>query len=140
MRIIKRVLLLATLGLALTPFHLAYAKNVLEPTNIPVPVKVDGSGYTLDEVRQAIIGACQERGWSPRLENDNEIIASILVRAVHYAEVSITFDTNHYSIKYRDSRELKYNPQKHTIHRNYNRWIAMLSDSIQRRFSALAQN
>ena len=57
---------------------------------------------------------------------------SILVRGVHYAEVSIPFSDTNYSILYVTSRELEANEKKRKIHGNYNKWVASLNAEIAR--------
>ena len=58
-----------------------------------------------------------------------------MVRSKHFAMVEIPYTVDKYSIIYRDSRELDYNAKWQRIHRNYNKWVINLSDSIQRQFA-----
>ena len=69
------------------------------------------------------------------LVSDDRFEASIHVRS-HFAKVEIAFDTRAYSITYLDSNNLDYNAQKRKIHRNYNKWVILLSEAIQREFSS----
>jgi len=105
----------------------------------PVPIKPDGSMYSVEDVKNAIIKACQERGWTPKPDGDSKVIASILVRNKHYAEIEIAFTTSTYSIRYLSSRNLDYDEEHREIHRNYNKWVVMLSSSIQRQFGVRSQ-
>jgi len=136
MIMLKRFFLL--MCLTLVPLQFVQAAEVLNLDDVAVPVKLDGSRHSAKEVQTAIINACRARGWTPRLEG-NTIVASILVRGKHYAEVGITYDANKYSIRYRDSRDLKYNAEKNSIHRNYNNWVARLSGTIQQNLGVNAQ-
>lgn len=136
MTMLKR--LFFVICLTLVPLHFAQAAEVLNLTDVAVPVKVDGSPHSAKEVQTAILNACRARGWTPRLEGST-VVASILVRGKHYAEVAITYDAKKYSINYRDSRDLKYNAEKNTIHRNYNNWVARLSGTIQQNLGVNAQ-
>ncbi|WP_292255225.1 hypothetical protein, partial [Marinospirillum sp.] len=95
------------------------------------PAKLDGSQRTIEQVRDGIATAARQRGWTVAPGQGNELIASILVRNRHYAEVSITYTVETFSIKYRDSRELNYNEARNTIHRNYNNWVITLSNDIK---------
>jgi hypothetical protein len=107
--------------------------------DVPVPVNIDGSQPSVDEVKSAIISACRKRGWSPALESDSKIKASILIRSKHYAEIEIPFSDKSYSIIYKSSRGLDYNEKKQKIHGNYNKWVVKLSASIQREFGVRSQ-
>lgn len=100
----------------------------------PVPLLIDGSSATLDDVKKAIIAGCQQRGWNAVLDGDKQIKCSILVRGRHYAEITIPYSESSYSILYLDSRELDYNEKKQRIHRNYNGWVIKLSQAINQQF------
>ena len=119
----------ATCGVALA------AKPIQNLIDIPVPAKIDGSSPSTEDVRSAIVAACKERRWVPILDENNNISCSILVRSRHFAEVEIPYTADTYSIIYKDSRELDYNEKKQRIHRNYNKWVLNLSDSIQRQLA-----
>ena len=114
------------------------AKPIENLIDVPVPVKVDGSQHSIEEVQAAIIAGCRERGWVPVIAGENNIVASILVRAKHSAEVDISYSATNYSIIYKSSENLDYNEEKQKIHRNYNKWVVLLSDSIQRQFGVLS--
>jgi len=131
MNVAKTVLtavLSATCGVALA------AKPIQNLIDIPVPANIDGSSPSTEEVRSAIVAGCKERRWIPILDENNNISCSILVRSKHFAEVDIPHTADTFSIIYKDSRELDYNEKKQRIHRNYNKWVLNLSDSIQRQF------
>ncbi len=132
MNVAKYVLtavLSATCGVVLA------AKPLQNLIDIPVPANIDGSSPSAEDVRSAIVAGCKERRWVPILDENNNISCSILVRSRHFAEVEISYTTDTYSIIYKDSRELDYNEKKQRIHRNYNKWVLNLSDSIQRRLA-----
>ncbi len=117
------------------------APKVVNLVDVPIPATLDGSSLSKDDIRKAIIAAAKERDWIPVVNpqnRDSSIIASILVRGRHYVEVDITFSRTSYSITYRNSREMKYNPEKQTIHRKYNQWVNLLSNSIQTELSTKA--
>jgi hypothetical protein len=126
------VLLLASLPGA------AVADPILDLVNQPVPTRVDGSKLTLVEARGAIMKACMNRRWIPRAVEPDKLSASILIRGRHYAEVSIPFDGSSYSIIYVTSRELDADVKKNKIHRNYNKWVAVLNYEITRQLASIA--
>ena len=101
----------------------------------PVPVNVDGSARALEEVKAAIIEGCQAKRWSAVMDGGARIKCSILVRGRHYAEVIIPYSSSAYSIYYSDSRVLDYDEEDQSIHRNYNKWVILLSQAIQSQFS-----
>ncbi len=112
------------------------AKPIHNIVNEPVPLLINGSSATLDDVKKAIISGCQRRGWSAVLDGDAQIKCSILVRGRHYAEVMIPYSESSYSILYSDSRVLDYNEEKQRIHRNYNGWVIKLSRTINQQFNS----
>lgn len=127
-------ILLITLSVA------TYAgKPIQDLIDVPTPVNVDGSQPKIEDVKAAIISACRKRGWVPVVSGENKITASLDVRSKHFAEVDISYTALNYSIVYKSSRELDYNEKKRSIHRNYNKWVSMLSSSIQREFGVRAQ-
>ena len=123
------VVLLVSSGIALA------AKPIEKLIDVPVPTNTDGSSRSIEEVRGAIMSGCQKKRWNPVLDEHNNITCSILVRSKHFAMVEIPYTADKYSIIYRDSRELDYNAKWQRIHRNYNKWVINLSDSIQRQFA-----
>jgi hypothetical protein len=48
----------------------------------------------------------------------------------HMAIVNIYYNSRSYSIRYVNSKNLKYNAQNMTIHKNYNSWIQNLEREI----------
>lgn len=99
--------------------------------NRTVPSRLDGSAQTTETVKKGIIAGCLDKGWTCREVTPGLIEASIDVRK-HHAEANIAYDTEHYSITYKDSELLDYNNHRNTIHRNYNRWIANLDAEIKK--------
>lgn len=126
-RLAKLLVLVMLVSLPLA----AQARQIHNIENEAIPAKLDGSKRTITQVRDGIANAARQRGWTVEPGKGNELIASILVRNRHYAEVSITYTPETYSIKYRDSRELNYNEARNTIHRNYNNWVINLSNTIK---------
>lgn len=134
----KFVNVLLALILTLHSFCVFAAKPIQDLSGVKVPVYVDGSQPTIEEVKQAVIAGCHKRGWTPVISGANQITASILVRSKHFAEVEISYSEADYSITYKSSKNLDYNEKRQRIHRNYNSWISKLSSSIQREFGVRA--
>jgi hypothetical protein len=129
--------LLACSMLALLPAAAFAADPINNLEDVRIGVKSNGEPPTVAEVQGAIIKAVRGRGWAPQLDGEGRMVASILVRGRHYAEVDIAFDTIAYSIRYRTSRELDYDERKQTIHGNYNKWVILLSRDINQQIGAL---
>lgn len=129
----KRVILFAlALLLASSPANAASPINDL--VDLPVPIRPDGSRYSIDEVRAAIIKGSQSRLWTAKIAGDNTIRARLNVKNKHYAVVEIPFSESAYSIIYVSSTNLDYNPERRSIHRNYNKWVLQLSTMINEAF------
>jgi len=86
----------------------------------------------LDDYERAIIRAGAERGWVMQRVAPGHLEASVDVRGKHTAVVDIFFSPDDFSIAYKDSRNLKYDAADDTIHRNYNSWVSLLEQEIQR--------
>lgn len=86
-------------------------------------------GLSIDEVGDVIERAARQRGWSVVRQAPAHIVASIVVRGRHRASVDITFDQKAFSIRHRDSENLRYDGER--IHRNYNSWILRLERTIR---------
>jgi hypothetical protein len=76
----------------------------------------------------------------PRVVEPGKLSVSILVRGVHYAEVSIPYSSTSYSILYATSRELDANEKKRKIHGNYNKWVNSLNAEIARTIALAISN
>jgi len=85
-----------------------------------------------EQVEKSIISALQYKRWRVIKKTDDSIFAAINVRD-HYAEIEIKYSQKDYSIEYRKSRNLQYQQgtrKGDVIHRNYNKWIILLSQEI----------
>ena len=114
--------------------------SILNVEDAPISLKADGTSFTDQEIRNAIIEGCIAKRWSPVVDDDGVIRATILVRQEHFAEVEITPTPTTYSITYVSSKNLKYSEKRQSIHRNYNRWIVNLSASINKSLSERLSN
>jgi len=95
----------------------------------PVPTAPDKQQLTLLQVEKAIVLGANALGWSTTVQSPGVIVATIRLRD-HYAAVNITYSPSSYSIKYKDSTNLKYDGK--TIHSNYNGWIENLDRAIRK--------
>jgi hypothetical protein len=86
----------------------------------------------LNQVTQKILEAGKHRGFSMKVIAPGHIEAFYVsygksnVRAV----MDIKYTTGHFSITYKDSSNLKYNPATNTISPHYNKWVNNLKADI----------
>ncbi|MEX6501393.1 hypothetical protein [Pseudomonas zhanjiangensis] len=116
-----RTLLISLLALGLAA---CTSKPVLTPQQM-VP---HSQPYSDAQLQRAILAALSQRGWTVDQIKPCTVSASITVRGRHHAEIDVVYNPSTYLIRYRDSRALDYKDGK--IHRNYNRWVNNLSQSI----------
>lgn len=106
--------------------------SLLNVQSQPIPALADGRQPSLNEVERDILNAVKKRGWRAHVVKPGLIEAKITVRS-HMAEVSIPYTTKSYGIQYKNSVNLDYDGD--SIHRNYNKWVVKLSQSIQNELS-----
>ena len=111
----------------------ACATPVLNINNAPVQTS-SGQKTSLDEVGKAITRAGVALGWQMKTERPGNIVATLNLRG-HTAVVDVTYNTQSYSINYKDSVNLKYDGKN--IHPNYNGWIQNLDRGIRTQISTL---
>lgn len=97
------------------------------------PITANGK-YQIEDVKKAIIQAGVGLGWKMIENTPGQILGTLAVRE-HVAVVTITYDKSKYSIKYKDSTNLKYDGTN--IHSNYNGWIQRLDQQINAKLSGL---
>jgi hypothetical protein len=92
------------------------------------PITTSNGAPTDSQIVKAIIRAGSSLGWSMQKEAPGHIIGTLNIRK-HIAIVDITYNSDSYSIIYKDSTNLKYDGTK--IHRNYNNWVHNLNNAIR---------
>ncbi len=97
-----------------------------------------GKEATLDQVTKAILDAAtaSRPPWLMKVIKPGHILAKLQNRR-HTAAVDIQYTTKAYSIMYKNSTNLKFNPEGPTIHGNYNKWIQNLDLAIKARLNTL---
>lgn len=93
------------------------------------PVNASDSNYDLSDVTKAITHAGVGLGWQMQPKTPGHIVGTLNIRR-HMAVVDITYTLDDYSINYRDSTNLKYNPGDNSIHSSYNKWVGNLRKAI----------
>lgn len=99
---------------------------------------VSGKEPTLDEVTRAIVSAStlSTPAWNMQVVKPGHIVA-ILHNRSHMASVDIHYTTKGYSITHKETANLKYDPEKGTIHKGYNKWVQLLNSNIAAKLSLL---
>ncbi len=103
-------------------------------------INVDNSKMIVDpmkvsQVEKAIKTGAMAKGWRIVKIKNNLLEASILVRSKHTVVVTISYSNRGYKINYKDSKNLDYDSDTHTIHRSYNMWIQNLANHINLQLS-----
>ena len=132
-----RRFLLLTVVFMLISAPSSAASPIQNMIDVPVPIRTDGSQYSIDEVRAAIIQGCQTRRWTAEIAGEEAIRAKLNIKNKHLAVVEIPYSESTYSIIYTSSTNLDYSAARQSIHRNYNKWILQLSTEINRQFQTL---
>ncbi|MCI4662263.1 MAG: hypothetical protein MRY63_10655 [Neomegalonema sp.] len=125
-KVIIGLALASSLGLAGCR-TLAPVENV---SDAPFGITASQRSMALSDYEKAIIRAGSNRGWVFKRIAPGQLEASVNVRGKHSAVVDIYYNTKTYSIRYKGSENLKYDPATNTIHPNYNQWIHLLEQEI----------
>ncbi len=122
------------------PSALAILLIACAPTPIQnienAPINPSSANYDLSDVTKAIKTAGVGLGWQMKEETPGHIVGTLNVRR-HTAVVDITYTLDDYSISYKDSTNLKYDPGSNAIHSNYNKWVRNLTKAIDVQFIAI---
>jgi hypothetical protein len=98
-----------------------------------VPALKDGTRIALPDVQAAILAACARRKFEASVVSPG-LITARWVHGSHTFDVSIPFTDTTYSIRYKDSQRMDYNPKKNRIDDSYNEFVAALSEHIEADF------
>jgi hypothetical protein len=98
-----------------------------------VPALKDGTRIALADVEAAILTACQRRKFEASVVSPG-VITARWVHGGHSFDVSIPFSDSTYSIRYKDSQRMDYNPARNRIDDAYNEHVAALSEHIEADF------
>jgi len=110
------------------------AGQVYEVKDAPIQT-ASGKEPTLEQIQKAIIDAGIKQTWIMTPVKLGEMLGEFNVQS-HQIHVTIPYTTKKYSILYKDSSNLRYDPEKRTIHVNYQKWIERLDNEIKARLSA----
>lgn len=124
------ILVFMTTALLLAGCRAAPIRNIDDmPTNIPAK-------RSAKDVKKAIILAGRQLGWVFK-ETKPDLLEGRLHLRDHVAVVDIPYTRKSYSIHYKSSLNLNYDPTDNSIHKNYNSWVRNLNNAIQVQLGAL---
>ena len=126
-----RILMIALVALLIGSLAGCRSAPVKEVERAPIPSKA-----TEQQVQQAIIAAGAGLGWVMKVKRPGLIVGTLTVRS-HLAEVEIPYSRTSFSIHYKSSSNLDYDPTNRTIHSNYNGWIENLDRAIRASLTAI---
>lgn len=131
----SKLLVAATLAAALAASGCAGGRSAPIENVQEAPYGISASGskqLSRSDYEAAIIRAGAGRGWVFERVAPGHLVGTVVVRGKHTAVVDIYYDAEDFSIVYKDSENLNYNPEKHTIHPNYNSWVSLLEQDIRK--------
>ncbi len=143
--------LLLVAGLAAGPAHAQRQPvPIIDHPDVPIATS-SGKPLPTEKVKEAIQAAAKAKGWTLAYESGDKILATLVVRNKHTVMVEIAYSAEKYSLRYRDSINMKYlpgagrNPSYDqasamrgyqqgpgpVIHPFYNDWVRELRDAIR---------
>jgi hypothetical protein len=108
----------------------------VDRVNIP-PMNEKNPQVAMEKITKAIVQAGAGQGWEMRVTRPGQIMGTLRDRD-DVAVVDIPYSNTSYSIRYRESSNLLYDPSTKTIHRSYNDWIKELDHAIRAQLSTAA--
>lgn len=115
------------IALVIAVFAVASCRGGVPVYNVVSASMATSPTATLEDVTKSIRRAGIGLGWQMAEIAPGQIEGKLFLRS-HIAIVEIVFDTKAFSIRYRDSTNLKYDGT--TIHKNYNNWVQRLEHAI----------
>ena len=82
--------------------------------------------------------AATQRGWATKVLEPGKVRCDIDVRGKHQLTVDVLLESKKITVRYVSSKNLKYDPAKGTIHRNYYNWLKKLADDTKKTLAAQA--
>ncbi len=124
--------LVAALVLSLGAFTGCGGPRSKMPSYVDVPLPT--ANTPLDQTGAAINRACQRRGWQVENVGPGSLVATF--RKKHLmASLNITWTAGTYTILYRDSAGLGYEPARNAIHPRFVLWVRNLRRTIRNEFA-----
>lgn len=126
---ISRALIICAIVAVVAACRAAPVYNVAD-----TPLTSSSSKTQIGDVTEVIKKAGAGLGWQMKEVSPGYMIGTLALRS-HIAVVDIRYDTDSFSIGYRDSTNLNYDGS--SIHGNYNGWVKNLQSAILGQSSTL---
>ena len=111
------------------------AEAVVNKTGIPDVLIIPSAELSIDDLQKIVQTAVINRGWIPKITNKKTVNCTLDVRGKHKVVVDILLDPKKITIRYVSSENMKYDPVKKTIHRNYNNWVKNIQTDITKQIA-----
>ena len=125
-------LLAALLACTLLGFN-AHARGgvpVADFENLPA-VTASGEPASAAQIKAGIMAAGPHHGWIITAPAADRMEASLNVRGKHTVVTEIFYKAGQYSVKYKDSSNMNFDPSSRSIHPKYNQWVQGLVEDIR---------
>lgn len=102
--------------------------EIINYENVSV-VNSEGRPATAEQIRKAFDFAAVARGWQIKHTGPGAMIATYNKQGRHQVSADITYAGGRFSLKYRDSVNMRYEPAgegQGLIHPHYNKWVEFL--------------
>lgn len=108
----------------------AWALKPVQPHHTDI-VEIMGKPVSATKVAKAFKQCGAPRGWKFTDNGSGKLLGQLLVRGKHYVAVDVEYSSKAYNITYRDSKNMKYDPAKNTIHNRYSSWVENLDNDVR---------
>lgn len=109
----------------------AWAANETPVVRYTEIASVTNQKPSSNQVAKALSSCSAARGWVFTNAGSGKLVGKLNVRGKHFVEVGVEYNSKAYKITYRDSRNMKYDAAKNTIHRRYNSWVENLDNDVR---------
>ena len=110
--------------------HARSGVPVADFENLPA-VTASGQPASGAQIKAAIQAAAQQNGWTVVAPAPDRMVATLQVRNKHTVVTEIVYKPGQYSVKYKDSANMNFDPSTRVIHPFYNKWVQGLVDGIR---------
>jgi hypothetical protein len=129
-----KILHLLPVAVAVVAFN-AHARGSVPIVNheaVPA-LRATGQPASAEQIRAAMQAAGAPRGWQFTPAGAGKSLAVLNVRGKHSVSADVTYASGRYSIKYRESSNMNYEPGEGAgrIHPKYNLWVQTLIDDTR---------
>jgi hypothetical protein len=125
-------LLAIVLAFAALNAHARGSVPIVNHEAVPA-LRASGQPASAEQIRLALQTAGAARGWQITPAGAGKALAVLNVRGKHSISADISYAAGKYSIKYRDSSNMNYEPGEGSglIHPKYNAWVQTLIDETR---------